>query len=349
MPPTGKPKSCGRKRACWLETQGDLINRIPLSNSETYDHNRAYELVAKVKTTKPLARCKVQCLAEGIRLKKASTFGSHPPRKLYLYKDIQRFYTFSDNPTVLIIGCSDPEKKTRNYEFLKFEERHVQTVCELINRAHSHPLCILMDGENSLIRYHSSHSSLAGDTDGAHEPGEEQVVPETSVKQETNQAISPEPAVLNGNHMESELKQPSELDLPKDSTSEGQQEVMEVVTCEMTQNEVCAQPEQTDTDQVQSRSPIPRHLRTDPVFKSLCENVNEEELWAVDMTYIDTHPQHGNQIVPDGATYLFVAHHKYPEYNRQSPGIINGATCFEDEYEYENTAELGFTTAYVHA
>ncbi|KER31560.1 hypothetical protein T265_12952, partial [Opisthorchis viverrini] len=351
MPSVTKVKSCGRKKIYWLEATGELVCRERLPKSVAFDHNQAYELLPRSKTLKPMMRCKVRCIADGIKVKKASTFGAQPPRKFYPYKDIQRFYSFKDFPNFLILGCPDSETRNRYYEIFKFDEGQVQELCEIIDRAHAHPLCLLVDDDSSLVRYQSSQSSLASDTEKRPElatPQQAMPTVTSSPGTEDDRGLSEEVLMEEEPLLEAAANDVSEFQMTMSPADELTVEAVENVKMEINQEVSMATPGEAETNaEVHHRSPIPKHLRSDPLFESLCQNVKEEDLWAVDMKYVDNHPQYGNQIVPNGAVYLFVAHHKYPELLIQPTGNMLNNHVPSDEDDGLNTAELEFTTKFL--
>lgn len=316
-----------------MEANGDLLRRVTLTNAETYDYNRVYELVPKALTSKPIVRCKARCTSDAIKLKKASTFGAQPPRKVYLYKDIERFYSFANNPGILILGCMDPERRTRSYEFFKFEDRNVQEIGDIINRARKHPMCILMDDEGSMDRYQSSKSSLTGEPEAVHElaeaRGEEEMrhpieSPSTMVN---DQVTGDQNEVASVGHTPKDLERSSPI-----HATEPQEEDTGQEDSHSTEHFVS----HDDT----THNPIPVHLLSDPLFRTLCEHIKEEDVWAVDFKYVGNHPKYGSQIDRRGGTYLFVAHHKYPEH-------VSDENPLSLDQGFENRAETAFTVSYL--
>ncbi|THD22259.1 hypothetical protein D915_007210 [Fasciola hepatica] len=312
-------KNCARRKAIWFEGHGELVRRVPLVDREAYDHEKAYELLPATKTVKPILRCKVYCLTDGIKVKKSSRFGQNPSRKFYSYKDIHRFYSFEDYPNILILGCVDPDKDTKTYEFLRMDESHVQELCQLLERAHSDCMYRLVEGDGGPQRYQSSQSSLTGDTDTAHDETDVQKTTVGTVSATANAAQSED--VIPVDSVDSSLLSPDEC----------------TVEPELVNHEQSAQEEKPQSP----LSRVPEDIRRASLFKRLCANLDENELLAVDMKYIEPDGKQGNQIVDNGAIYLFVAHHRHPEREDQCDGIEQ---CYVNP---ENTAEFGFTTTYI--
>ncbi|VEL15634.1 unnamed protein product [Protopolystoma xenopodis] len=50
------------------------------------------------------------------------------------------------------------------------------------------------------------------------------------------------------------------------------------------------------------------------LHEELTKNTKEDDMWAVDLKYITTHPVRGCEISPRGSVYMFTAHHMVPEY-----------------------------------
>ncbi|VDP68894.1 unnamed protein product [Echinostoma caproni] len=310
-------KSCGRRKFSWFEGHGELVRRIPLIDREAYDHAKAYDYLPATKSTKPIIRCKIYCLTDAIKVKKASRFGPHPPRKFYPYKDIHRFYAFADYPDILILGCADPEKDTKHYEFFRLNENHVQEVCQLIERAHRDPMYRLVEDDGGPQRYQSSQSSLTGDTDTVQDETEIQKTTEGTVSATVDTIPSEEVNPVNS--VDSSLLSPDEC----------------VIETELVNHEE-SPPEEKSKSVL---SMVPDHIRRDSLFQKLCANLDENELLAVDMKYIEPDGKLGNQISNEGAIYVFVAHHKHSD---------NGSHCNgTEQYDQEDsTAESGFTTTF---
>lgn len=289
---------------------------------EAYDHEKAYELLPTTKTVKPILRCKLYCLTDGIKVKKSSRFGQNPPRKFYPYKDIHRFYSFEDHPDILIFGCVDPDKDTKTYEFFKLDETHVQELCQLLEKAHGDCMYRLVDGEGSQQRYQSSQSSLTGDTDTIQDEvdGQKAIDEVATIAAET---VQPEDAANQVTSVDSSLLSPDEC----------------VIEPELVNHDQSAPEEKPQSP----LSRIPEDIRRTSLFKRLYANLDENELLAVDMKYIEPDGRQGNQIVDNGGIYLFVAHHKHPEPEDRQDGNV------EPTPNLERTAESGFTTIYITA
>lgn len=227
------------------------------------------------------------------------------------------------------------------------DQKSVKELCELINRAHDHPLCILLQDDNSMIRYHSSHSSLTGDSE--HMSSQVEAHDDAEVK--TEALLSPGNSVgdLVNNADGLFEAEPHYLEplsqLPVETVPIKQEAVEEAMVQEVVCDQANYERATPIGNHVSCSSPIPKHLRSDPLFESLCKHVREEDLWAVDLKYVEGHPERGNVITPRGATYLFVAHHKFPECNR--PGQMPDELGSFDEDACGNTAEVSFTTAFV--
>ncbi|CAH8579799.1 unnamed protein product [Heterobilharzia americana] len=163
MPSTSKIKSCGRrKRLRYFESTGDLISRKIITSGDEFNHNQVHTLLISLKSHKSLAHFKILCEPDGIRLKRTSKFGTPAPRKFYAYKDIEHYYVFDNDPTILILGCIDREQKSRYYDFFKLPESHYKDITTLIDKARSHSDYVLNEDDTTLPTpaVYSSHSSL---------------------------------------------------------------------------------------------------------------------------------------------------------------------------------------------
>ncbi|KAA0187545.1 Circumsporozoite protein [Fasciolopsis buskii] len=387
-------KSCARRKAVWFEGHGELVRRVPLVDREAYDHEKAYELLPTTKTVKPILRCKLYCLTDGIKVKKSSRFGQNPPRKFYPYKDIHRFYSFEDHPDILIFGCVDPDKDTKTYDFFRLDETHVQELCQLLEKAHGDCMYRLVDGESSQQRYQSSQSSLTGDTDTIQEEADGQKAIDEVDGQKAIDEVDGQKAIdevdgqkaiddVDGQKAIDEVdgqKAIDEVDGQKaiDDVDgqkaidevDGQKAIDEIATTTaktvqpedvtnqvtsvdsplLSPDECAIEPELVNHDQsapeevLQSPlSRVPEDIRRTSLFKRLYANLDENELLAVDMKYIEPHGKQGNQIVDNGGIYLFVAHHKHPEPDDRQDGNVEWTP------NLERTAESGFTTIYITA
>lgn len=330
MPANAKPKTTGSKKPYWLEANGELLRKVSLSKAETYDYNRAYDLVPKALTAKPIIRCKARCTTDAIKLKKASTFGAQPPRKVYLYKDIERFYSFANNPGILILGCIDPEKRTRSYEFFRFEDRNVQDIGDIINRARTHPMCILVEDGSTSARYQSSQSSLTGDLQVARDVTDSRSEEENTYRIESSSGILDENMTGKQNEV-AIVRHTPEPAMPTIATKLQQKQK---------EHEGTHPSEYFVPQEDKTPNPIPPHLLSDPLFRALCKNINEDDVWAIDLKYVDSHPKYGSQVDRGSGTYLFVAHHKYPEH-------ISDQNLIPSDHGFENTAEKAFTVSYL--
>ncbi|OON20734.1 hypothetical protein X801_03379, partial [Opisthorchis viverrini] len=266
-------------------------------------------------------------------------------------KIVANSHTAPLNITKFLKQQRDSETRNRYYEIFKFDEGQVQELCEIIDRAHAHPLCLLVDDDSSLVRYQSSQSSLASDTEKRPElatPQQAMPTVTSSPGTEDDRGLSEEVLMEEEPLLEAAANDVSEFQMTMSPADELTVEAVENVKMEINQEVSMATPGEAETNaEVHHRSPIPKHLRSDPLFESLCQNVKEEDLWAVDMKYVDNHPQYGNQIVPNGAVYLFVAHHKYPELLIQPTGNMLNNHVPSDEDDGLNTAELEFTTKFL--
>ncbi|CAL8096076.1 unnamed protein product [Calicophoron daubneyi] len=311
---SSKAKISGSKKLTWLETTAELIARSQLLNNEPYDHNQVYTIIRSMKTRKPLCKCKIQCLKTEMKVKRPTHFGQNPPRKHYSYKDIQRFYSFADCPDVLVLGCTDSVKKMKHYDFYRMDENQLQDLCHLIERAHSHPLCMLTDEENAMVRYNSSQSSLAGENEVSHgeDPPEEQNQSHTEIQDHPGSV---------GDEFDYSFETSEASKSAKEPTVEGEDQpdiVEEVVEIEEPiQPAEAAAPlkgvtnglsDKPDSDSTDHK--VPRRLVNDPLFEKLTENVDDSDILSMDMQYIDVNPSQGNRIAQIGGVYMFVAHHK---------------------------------------
>ncbi|CAH8521384.1 unnamed protein product [Schistosoma turkestanicum] len=407
MPSTHKIKSCGRrKRLRYFESTADLIARKTITGDE-FNHNHVHTLLLSLKSRKSLAHSKLRCEPDGIRLKRASKFGPPPLRKFYSYKDIERYYVFDNDPTILILGCVDHEQHNRYYDFFKLPESHYKDITTLINKARSHSDYILNEDDTTLPTpgvVYSSHSSLNVSNEHLSQnnlsteeiitfnPNNE--ISTENLQQTTNDHVtnaSINNLLLQDNHMpenqqnindnEDETLQNDILDKDdviihnhSENLYESNMINSELATYDTpiesaeTVNYVKASPvskinterihanqkdnsvsENDDHDNDNDEDDDKNSLKIkfnelkqkDKTFAKLTENINVNDLSAVDFRYVATSPHHGNRIADHGDIYMFIAHYKRPE-------NIRHFTEYNDDYNDEDDTDQHQTTNKVY-
>lgn len=408
MPSTNKIKSCGRrKRLRYFESTTDLIARKLITYGEEFNHNQVHTLLLSLKSRKSLAHSKLRCEPDGIRLKRASKFGPPPPRKFYPYKDIERYYVFDNDPTILILGCVDPEQHSRYYDFFKLPESHYKDITTLINKARSHSDYILNEDDTTLPTpgVYSSHSSLnisneqlSQNNTSIHETiNQTNEVSIDNLQQTINDNItntSHNNLLINDNHsleIEQNLDDTiQEQSIDKDDViihdhNENHENLYEpeVIKCEFRPcDEPIANIETVGCMKVTSTSSQPNNQKVvqdnsddndddddkdslkikfnelkekDKTFAKLTENINVNDLSAVDFRYVSTNPDQGNRIVDNGDIYIFIAHYKRPEnmnnfndYNNYINETDNKHQIIDNGYKKNvSTADKSFSLRYI--
>ncbi|RTG87308.1 uncharacterized protein DC041_0011979 [Schistosoma bovis] len=417
MPSTNKMKSCGRrKRLRYFESTTDLIARKLITYGEEFNHNQVHTLLLSLKSRKSLAHSKLRCEPDGIRLKRASKFGPPPPRKFYPYKDIERYYVFDNDPTILILGCVDHEQHSRYYDFFKLPESHYKDITTLINKARSHSDYILNEDDTTLPTpgVYSSHSSLNVSNEQLSQNNismqetinlnQNNEVPIDNLQQTSNDNItnaSNNNLQMNGNYsleiqqnIDDTIQQQQPID--KDDViihdhDENYQNLDEpkMIKCEF---EPCDEPIENmkivDYTKVSSTSSQPNNQKVihensdddhddnnnnddndknslkikfnelkekDKTFAKLTENINVNDLSAVDFRYVSTNPDQGNRIVDNGDIYIFIAHYKRPENIKNFIDYNNYIDETETEQQitdkiykkHHSTADKSFSLRYI--
>lgn len=414
MPSTNKIKSCGRrKRLRYFESTTDLIARKLITYGEEFNHNQVHTLLLSLKSRKSLAHCKLRCEPDGIRLKRASKFGPPPPRKFYPYKDIERYYVFDNDPTILILGCVDHEQHSRYYDFFKLPESHYKDITTLINKARSHSDYILNEDDTTLPTpgVYSSHSSLnvsneqlsqnnisIQETINLNQNNEVSIdnLQQTSNDNITNASINN--LQMNDNYS-LEIQQNIDDTIQKQSIDkddviihdhdENHQNLDEpkVIKCEygpcdepieniqildyMKVSSTSSQPnnqnmiqddsdddandDDEDNDKNSLKIKFNELKEKDKTFAKLTENINVNDLSAVDFRYVSTNPNQGNRIVDNGDIYIFIAHYKRPENIRNFNNYNDYIDKTETEQQITNkvykknlsTADKSFSLRYI--
>lgn len=110
----------------------EFLFREELKTNENYDHNRAYQLLHSPNKARSPAKYKLEVASNGLEMKKASRFAKKKGR-LIKFNDIERFYAYSSDPSMLILGCK--EDNNRFYEFYKIKPSQVMELCTGIEKA----------------------------------------------------------------------------------------------------------------------------------------------------------------------------------------------------------------------
>lgn len=350
MPSANKVKACrGRKSVRYFDGPADYIARRLLNNGEGFSHGQAYEFLINLKSRKALAHCKFRCKYHGIKLKRAAAFGQQPTRKLYLYKDIERFYTFADDPSILILGCADPEHNTSYYEFFQMNKQQIPEVCDLIEKARSNSDWMLTDEQAVPQNYYSSHSSLAAAGEFIQEPLNE-INESRSDPMETDVQNLIDAASVNINYTAPENEN------NVNETKIGEQLIESVISTSQEQAKSITSEDIEDYDQYNNQELSPEvapkevdlnKCKDDPFFAKLCENMTASDLWAIDLKYIVPDSNYGNRISDTGGIYMFVAHHKSYQPEENSSTEYECITHKVPHHvEVPSSAEPEFTTAY---
>ncbi|KAK4470395.1 hypothetical protein MN116_005953 [Schistosoma mekongi] len=434
MPSTNKIKSCGRrKRLRYFESTVDLIARKIITSNEEFNHNQVHTLLLSLKSRKSLCHSKLRCEPDGIRLKRTSKLNAPPPRKFYSYKDIERYYVFDNDPTILILGCIDHEQNSRYYDFFKLPESHYKDITTLINKARSHSDYILNEDDTTLPTpgVYSSHSSLNISTEHLQQNNlsiEENInltqneppIDNTELTSSNNDIITndtipklqiddiqqntdnslredkddKDDVVIHNHYVnhddfkedklttcECSPYQPSievagtvnYLNASPSLSSSRKSSVTNSLQPKLMHNNENNNHDDDDDDKEEKNSLKLKFYKLkekDKTFAKLTENINVNDLSAMDFRYVKTHPEHGNYIVDNSDVYIFIAHYKQPEniknfknYNNNyyihNDDGDNGDGDDGDDYNIEhetldklhkknyNTADKSFSLRYV--
>ncbi|KAH8870944.1 hypothetical protein KSF78_0006059 [Schistosoma japonicum] len=437
MPSTHRMKSCGRrKRLRYFESTVDLIARKIITSNEEFNHNQVHTLLLSLKSRKSLCHSKLRCEPDGIRLKRTSKLSAPPPRKFYSYKDIERYYVFDNDPTILILGCVDHEQNTRYYDFFKLPESHYKDITTLINKARSHSDYILNEDDTTLPTpgVYSSHSSLNisseqlqkddqlldgninltqnksninhidltcnnqdDDTNNNNTNNTNPKLEINDMEQNTNNSLDEDvpdkdDVVIHDHYVnhdnfkevQSEYSsyQPSInvvetmncLNASPTVTSSLSSPTKSLVTNSLQPKLMHSNENDNDDDDKEEKNSLKLKFNElkvkDKTFAKLTENINVNDLSAMDFRYVTTHPEHGNYIVDNGDVYIFIAHYKQPEniknlrnynddYYIHDDGNDNHNDDDDDNYNNEpqflaklhkknyNTADKSFSLRYV--
>ncbi|CAH8854113.1 unnamed protein product [Trichobilharzia szidati] len=406
-------KTCGRrKRLRYFESTADLISRKIITSGEEFNHNQVHTLLLSLKSRKPLSHSKLRCEPDGIRLKRISKFSSPPPRKFYAYKDIEHYYVFDNDPTILILGCIDREQNSRYYDFFKLPESHYKDITTLIDKARSHSDYVLNEDDTTLPTpgVYSSHSSLNVSTehlshnnnnlpseDDVHENENDANVgicnktendnitkaSTTDLRGSTTETIQPIEAqslqqniddhddVIIHNHFDDHedpiepilikceqetwgtlLKPAATPDHPQASpvSMKVTEAPPRVVFNEHDDN---PDDDDDDSDTASLKMKFKELQEKDETFAKLSENINVNDLCAMDFRYVATHPELGNRIADNGDIYIFIAHYKRPENIRNLHAYDPRAYTDVDEgvsskhHKKQSTADKNFRLHYI--
>ncbi|VDP97841.1 unnamed protein product [Trichobilharzia regenti] len=405
MPSTNKIKTCGRrKRLRYFESTADLISRKIITSGEEFNHNQVHTLLLSLKSRKPLSRSKLRCEPDGIRLKRISKFSSPPPRKFYAYKDIEHYYVFDNDPTILILGCIDREQNSRYYDFFKLPESHYKDITTLIDKARSHSDYVLNEDDTTLPTpgVYSSHSSLNVSTEhlshnnnlpseGSVHENESYANIGISNKTENDNITKASTTDLRGST--TETIQPIETQSLQQNSDDHDDVIIHnhyddhedpiepiLIKCEQetwgTSLKTTAPPDHQKASPVSMKvnEPLPKVVfnedddddseiaslkmkfkelkEKDETFAKLSENINVNDLTAMDFRYVATHPEHGNRIADNGDVYIFIAHYKRPEniknldaYNPEA--YTNVDEIISGEHHRKSTADKNFCLQYI--
>ncbi|KAL3315944.1 hypothetical protein Ciccas_005420 [Cichlidogyrus casuarinus] len=322
-PKTKTPKKAKPSKTAqhfWHEGPVEVLGRLGAHSDADFNEDKAKQVLNALVAAKSVANCKIQCGKDRMNFKKAAIFGPGPPKKYHYYRDISRFYVFSSQPKTVILCITESQLRKYYYEALRFKTNNeANKVCDLILEAK----------RDALLELHRSGSRSPSPDPERKTHG----VPPSPVQNGTSHSEKkmPPPAIKSPRMM-SPVSAPTSAPVQRKPQPTGRV-VDEYTTASSARSSPItrhAPPTQRSTAEEVSFAPLPvKHLRraTGSSIESLSPSSSnlrrelsnphlDEDAWAVDVKYIDTHPKYGSRISENGPVYMFIAHHLAPNDRR---------------------------------